>query len=232
LLSAENVSKHYDGVRALHNARLCLRAGEAHALIGENGAGKSTFARILAGITRPDSADLSLDGRPVHIRSFQDAQRLGIAIIHQELDLFPSLTVAENVAIGNLRFRGGSRNAFCRPFLDRVGLECPPDLPVEPLSIAQRQLLAIARALSMDARILLMDEPSEGLAPLLVRELGRLLLDLKAGGASILLVEQNLAFALRVADHVYLMSKGRIVHECGPDELRRDEAAKSRWLGV
>jgi branched-chain amino acid transport system ATP-binding protein len=93
-------------------------------------------------------------------------------------------------------------------------------------------MVAAGRALVGNADILLMDEPSEGLAPLLVRELGRILLDLKAGGASILLVEQNLAFALRVADHVYLMSKGRIVHECAPEDLRHYRAAKSRWLGV
>ena len=100
------------------------------------------------------------------------------------------------------------------------------------LSGGEQAMVAAGRALVGNGDILLMDEPSEGLAPLLVRELGRIILELKRGGASILLVEQNLAFALRVADHVYLMSKGRIVHECSPDELRRDDALKSRWLGV
>src|SRR5207249_10842689 len=100
------------------------------------------------------------------------------------------------------------------------------------LSGGEQGMLACGRALVGNPDILLMDEPSEGLAPLLVRELGRILTELKRDGVSILLVEQNLAFALRVADHVYLMSKGRIVHECSPDDLRRDDALKARWLGV
>jgi len=100
------------------------------------------------------------------------------------------------------------------------------------LSGGEQAMVAAGRALVGNADVLLMDEPSEGLAPLLVRELGRIILELKRGGVAILLVEQNLGFALRVADHVYLMSKGRIVHECAPDDLRRDEALKARWLGV
>src|SRR5438270_10998615 len=104
LLHIENVSKHYGGVCALNNARFTLRAGEAHALIGENGAGKSTLSRIIAGATSPDSARITLDGQPVRIASPLDAQRLGIGMIYQELDLFPNLTVGANLGVGHLHF--------------------------------------------------------------------------------------------------------------------------------
>src|SRR5450432_2394996 len=164
LLQVENVSKHYGGVCALKNAHFALRTGEVHALIGENGAGKTTLSRIVAGSALADSANIAIDGRPVTIASPLDAQRLGIGIIYQELDPFPNLTVGENLVIGNLHFSEGRLvsprriEAFCRPFLDRVGLACGAGEVVAALSIGQKQLVAIARALSMNARILLMDE--------------------------------------------------------------------------
>ncbi|HUN67638.1 MAG TPA: ATP-binding cassette domain-containing protein, partial [Burkholderiales bacterium] len=154
---------------ALREAHFALERGEVHALIGENGAGKSTLAKIVAGSVRADHAEIEVEGRPVTIASPLDAQRLGIGIIYQELDLFPNLTVGENLVIGNLHFPEGgfvhSRRieAFCRPFLEQVGLDCPLGEMVADLPVGKRQLLAIARALSMDARILLMDEPTSSL---------------------------------------------------------------------
>jgi len=205
LLSAENLSKHYDGVHALRGASFSLLAGEVHALIGENGAGKSTLARILSGITRADSGSISLDGAPVRIRSFQDAQRLGIAIIHQELDLFPSLTVADNMGIGNLHYTGG------RAELDRVGLDCPLSRTVESLSIAQQQLLAIARALSMNARVLLMDEPTSSLTDDSVDRLFAVIADLKARGAAIVYVSHKMDEIFRIADRITVLRDGQTV---------------------
>ena len=154
---------------ALRNARFELHAGEVHALIGENGAGKSTLAKIVAGSVRADCADISIDGQPVAIRSPQDAQRLGIGIIYQELDLFRHLTVGENIVIGNLRFHERAivslraMETFCRPFLDRVGLASSVRQMAGSLPIGKLQLLAIARALSMRARIIVMDEPTSSL---------------------------------------------------------------------
>ena len=205
MLSAENISKHYDGVHALRGASFSLLAGEVHALIGENGAGKSTLARILSGITRADSGSISLDGAPVRIRSFQDAQRLGIAIIHQELDLFPSLTVADNMGIGNLHYTGG------RAELDRVGLDCPLSRTVESLSIAQQQLLAIARALSMNARVLLMDEPTSSLTDDSVDRLFAVIADLKARGAAIVYVSHKMDEIFRIADRITVLRDGQTV---------------------
>ncbi len=151
-LEATGVDKHFGGVAALRGASLEVRPGEVHALMGENGAGKSTLARVIAGIVRADAAAFRLDGRSVAIDNPLDAQRLGIGIIHQELDLFPNLTVGENIVIGNLCFREGRwahfgrMEAFCRPYLGQVGLMCRVREPAASLSIAQRQLLAIARA--------------------------------------------------------------------------------------
>ena len=154
-----------------------------------------------------------------------------MGLVPQGRRLFPSLDVREHLAVGARPGTGGGWDA------SRV-LALFPNLRERlrhrggALSGGEQGMVACGRALVGNPRLLLMDEPSEGLAPLLVREFGRILLELKREGSSILLVEQNLAFALRVADHVYLMSKGRIVHECAPSDLRHDEAIKARWLGV
>ena len=161
MLQAVDICKHYGGNRCARKSTILrCSAGEVHALMGENGAGKSTLAKIIAGSVRPDSGQI-LDRRtslsPSHTPL--DAQRHGIGIIYQELDLFPNLTVGENIVIGNLHFREGSLvnfrqiEAFCRPFLDQVGLDCDSRTPAGSLSIGKLQLLAIARALSMNARL-------------------------------------------------------------------------------
>jgi ABC-type sugar transport system ATPase subunit len=211
LLHAENVTKHYGGVCALRDARFSLRRGEIHALIGENGAGKSTLARILAGATLADRARISIHGQPVTIRHPQDAQRLGIGIIHQELDLFPSLTAGENIVIGNLCYSGGSIERFCRPFLEQVGLDSATGRRVEAFSIAQRQLLAIARALSMSARILLMDEPTSSLFGDSVERLFRLAGDLKQRGVAIVYVSHKMDEIFRLCDRITVLRDGQTI---------------------
>jgi ABC-type sugar transport system ATPase subunit len=195
----------------LRDARISLRRGEVHAWIGENGAGKSTLARICAGATTADSARILIDGQPVEIRNPRDAQRLGIGIIHQELDLFPSLTAGENIVIGNLCFTGGSIERFCRPFLDQVALDCGTSRIVETLSIANRQLLAIARALSMNARILLMDEPTSSLIGGSVERLFALIGDLKKRGVAIVYVSHKMDEIFRVCDRITVLCDGETI---------------------
>ncbi|HVE15886.1 MAG TPA: ATP-binding cassette domain-containing protein, partial [Chthoniobacterales bacterium] len=196
-LDAEDISKHYGGVRALNGARLSLRRGEVHALIGENGAGKSTLARILAGATIPDSGAIRIDGQPVQIRHPRDAQRLGIGMIHQELDLFPSLSVADNILLG-----GGTVGRFC---------DLPPGRLVETLSIAQRQLVAIARALSMNARFLLMDEPTSSLPEDAVERLFTLILNLRSQGVSIVYVSHKMDEIFRICDRITVLRDGETI---------------------
>jgi ABC-type sugar transport system ATPase subunit len=185
--------------------------------MGENGAGKSTLARAIAGIVRTDAGDFRIDGQPVTISSPLDAQRLGIGIIHQELDLFPNLTAGENIVIGNLHFPEGQWSrprrieAFCRPFLDQVGLTCPVRQPAASLSIAQRQLLAIARALSMNARLLLMDEPTSSLFDDNVERLFHLIGDLRGRGVSVVYVSHKMDEIFRIADRITVMRDAETV---------------------
>ena len=217
LLRVEKVTKHYGGVTALRDAHFALERGEVHALIGENGAGKSTLAKIIAGSVRADHAEIEVEGRPVTIASPLDAQRRGIGIIYQELDLFPNLTVGENLVIGNLHFPEGgfvhSRRieAFCRPFLEQVGLDCPLSEMVADLPVGKRQLLAIARALSMDARILLMDEPTSSLFDDSVVRLFELIRNLKSRGVSVVYVSHKMEEMFRISDRITVMRDGQTV---------------------
>ncbi len=162
LLRADGVRKHFDGVHALRGASFSLAAGEVHALIGENGAGKSTLAKIAAGSVLADADQIFLDGKPVEIKSPLDAQALGIGIIYQELDLFPNLSVAENIDIGRpVKFRDLAR--FAQPFLENVGLAVNPASMLGSLRPGEMQMVAIARALASNARVLFMDEPTSSL---------------------------------------------------------------------
>jgi ribose transport system ATP-binding protein len=232
LLEACEVDKHFGGVTALRGASLDVRAGEVHALMGENGAGKSTLARIVAGAVRADAGRFRVDGRESAIASPLDAQRLGIAIIHQELDLFPDLSAGENMVIGNLFFHEGRwvrfrrMEQFCRPFLEQVGLTCGVREPVSALSIGQRQLLAIARALSMNARLLLMDEPTSALFDDAVERLFGLIRGLRGRGVSVVYVSHKMDEIFRIADRVTVLRDGRTVGtrdaaSTGPGELIR-----------
>src|SRR6516164_5721384 len=217
LLEAQSINKHYGGVIALKDATFELRAGEAHALMGENGAGKSTFAKILAGSETSDSGTIHLNGDAVRFTSPLDAQRRGISMIYQELDLFPHLTVAENIAIANLRFPEKHRvhrrrmEEFSRPFLDQVGLDVPASRLVADLSIGQMQLVAIARALSMNARIILMDEPTSALFDDSVERLFRLIAGLKSTGVSVVYVSHKMEEIFRICDRITVLRDGQSI---------------------
>jgi ABC-type sugar transport system ATPase subunit len=217
ILKAEGITKHYGGVYALRGANFSLRGGEVHALMGENGAGKSTLARILAGSARADAGTLSVHGAPVEIATTLDAQRLGIGIIYQELDLFPNLTAGENIVVGNLHFperrvvNFNRIEEFCRPFLRQVGLTCKISTLASALSIGQRQLLAVARALSMDARIILMDEPTSALFDDAAERLFRLIAGLKGRGVSIVYVSHKMDEIFRICDRATVLRDGETV---------------------
>ena len=216
-ISLTGIGKRYDGVLALKSASLELRAGEVHALMGENGAGKSTLARVLAGAVRPDAGTITIDGVSCDIHSPLDAQRHGIGIIHQELDLFPHLTVGENIVIGNLRFservvvNAARIEEFCRPFLAQVGLTCQARDAVSSLSIAQRQLLAIARPLSMNARLLIMDEPTSALSEDAAERLFSLIGTLKRRGVTVVYVSHKMEEIFRLSDRITVLRDGQTI---------------------
>ncbi len=217
LFLAENIAKHFGGIAALSAARLELAAGEVHALMGENGAGKSTLARICAGSLRPDAGRIELAGQDVILADPLDAQRLGIGIIYQELDLFPHLTVGENLVIGNLNFAEGAFARpkaiaeFCRPLLAQAGLTVDCATWVSSLSIAQQQLLAIARALSMNCRILFMDEPTSALSEDAAERLFEVIALLKARGVAIVYVSHKMDEIFRLSDRVTVLRDGKTI---------------------
>ena len=169
VLAARRVSKSYGGVAALTDVSLELLAGEAHALIGENGAGKSTLVKLLGGVLLPDSGQLEIDGVPVVMAGPAEARDSGIAVIYQEPTLFPDLTVAENVFIGRQPLRGGRRIDFramdraVTEIFGRLGVRLDHDRIARGLSIAEQQLVEIAKALSLDAKVVIMDEPTASL---------------------------------------------------------------------
>ena len=230
VLRLSHILKSYGGVHALRDADFGLYAGEVHALMGENGAGKSTLAKIIAGATHADGGTISVAGKPVTIGGPLDAQRLGISIIFQELDLFPNLSIAENLVIANNEFaegsiaRSGDMNEFAQGFLQEVGLQAAPNRRVASLSIGEMQLVMIARALSMRAKILIMDEPTSSLFHDSVERLFALVRKLKAAGVAIVYVSHKMDEIYRICDRITVMRDGktigtRVANEVSSSEL-------------
>jgi ribose transport system ATP-binding protein len=199
-----------------------LAAGEVHALMGENGAGKSTLAKVIAGSVRADAGRIFIEDTAVEIKSPLDAQRLGVGIIYQELDLFPHLSIAENIAIGRpVKFAGLHR--FAQPFLDQVGLAANPRTMLGSLRAGEMQLVAIARALASNARILIMDEPTSSLFDDAVERLFRLIADLKQRGVAIVYVSHRMDEIFRICDRATVLRDGFTVGTHTISETTRDE---------
>ncbi|MDR7295255.1 ribose transport system ATP-binding protein [Pelomonas aquatica] len=217
LLEARGLGKAFGGVTVLQGIDFDLQAGEVHALMGENGAGKSTLMKILAGVHAADTGEVLLDGKPVRPSSPREAQDLGIALIHQELQLMPDLSAAANVFIGRERRRTGWRLDHTRQLADtqvifeRLGLSLDPRRAVGTLSVAQQQMVEIAKALSLKARVLIMDEPTAALNPEEVEELFRVVRQLRAEGVGIIYISHKMDELRRIADRVTVLRDGRLI---------------------
>ena len=214
LLNAQHINKSFSGVQVLRDVQFTLRAGEVHALLGENGAGKSTLLKTLFGIYKPDSGTLSVNNQPVTLSSPRDAQDRGIAMIHQELALIPELTVAQNVLLGNegrevLNY--ARMQARVQPFLDQVGLNVPPGTPVKRLTIAQQQMVEIARAVARQARIIIMDEPTSSLTTHEIEGLYRVVRELTVSGVGIIYVSHHFDEIEALADRVTVLRDGNYI---------------------
>ncbi len=236
VLALEDVSKSFGAVAALRGARLELRAGEAHALVGENGAGKSTLVKILAGVHGPDAGRVLLDGAPVDLDSPATARTAGIAVIYQEPTLFPDLSVAENIFMGRQPLSGGRRidrralAARCRELFERLGVHMDPDRPARGLSIADQQMVEIAKALSFDARVLVMDEPTAALSGVEVERFFAVARSLRAGGAAVLFISHRFDEVFDLCDRVTVMRDGQWVSTDPTADLTVDQVVR-RMVG-
>ena len=222
------VSKTYVGVRALDAVSFDLRRGEVHGILGENGAGKSTLIKIMGGVIRPDSGQLLVDHEPAEFHRPTDARRAGICVIHQELEVHPDLTVAENVLLGILPSRRGIvdwRRARARAaeVLDSMGLDIPVSAKVETLGLAERRLLAIARALAVRARVLIMDEPTAALTETESSRLAELIKRMSGDGISVVYVSHRVSEVMELADRITVLRDGRHVETVDPADTTADD---------
>ncbi|WP_144146547.1 sugar ABC transporter ATP-binding protein [Paraburkholderia sp. BCC1884] len=218
LISVQRLCKSFPGVRALHDIQFDLMAGEVHALMGENGAGKSTLMKILAGVYTRDSGDILRDGQPVDFQSPREAQAMGVGIIHQELQLMNHLSVAQNMFIGREpRGRLGvfldedKLNAQARDILAHMHVSIDPRAVVGTLTVARQQMVEIAKALSFDSRVLIMDEPTSALNDAEIAELFRIIRELKGRGVGIVYISHKMDELKQIADRVTVMRDGEYV---------------------
>jgi len=228
MLDVEAIQTYYGESHILHGVSVRVADGEAVALLGRNGAGKTTLIRSVAGFTPPRDGRVVFGGQPVQAWPAYRIARQGLALVPQGRRIFSPLTVSENLTLGARPGEWTLERIYgLFPRLGERALQ-----PGGTLSGGEQQMLAIGRALMTNGRMLVLDEPSEGLAPIVVREIGSVVRGLKGGQLSILIVEQNYHLALQVADRVYVMSKGQIVWEGTSAALEADEDVKRRYLGV
>ncbi|MEF2798735.1 MAG: ABC transporter ATP-binding protein [Christensenellales bacterium] len=228
MLELKGINTYYDNSHILHDVSLTIPEGRAVALLGRNGVGKTTTLRSIMGLTPPRDGQILYDGKEIQKLSAYQVAQLGIGYVPQGRRLFKSLTTKEHLEVFEKKGEWTVERTLdyfprLKERLTSKGNE---------LSGGEQQMLAIGRALMTNPKLLVMDEPTEGLAPFVVREVGNLVESLKQEGLTILLTEQKMYFALDIVDEVYVMSKGEIVFHGLPDELLGNEYVKSTYLGV
>ncbi len=233
LVEMIGISKSYGGVRACRDVDLTVRAGEVHALLGENGAGKSTLMRVLSGDVTDYEGEVRIGGEPRRFNAPVDAQRAGVAMIHQELDLVPGLSVAENIFLGReprnrLRVVDRRRmNQVTGGLLERCGVALDPRRPVGELRTGEQQLVTVAKALSLDARVLIMDEPTSALSPAEVEQTFTVIGELRREGVGIVYISHRMDEIGRIADRATVLRNGAVVTEFDARELTAERAAEA-----
>ncbi|HHY46518.1 MAG TPA: sugar ABC transporter ATP-binding protein [Firmicutes bacterium] len=219
LLKMVGITKEFPGVKALKGVDFELRAGEVHVLVGENGAGKSTLMKILSGVYRPDSGRILINGKEVQITSPRKAQESGIATIYQEFNLIPYLSIVQNIFLGRElmtntaipRMNYREMRVKAKELLDSLGIQISPDTLVKDLSMAQRQMIEVAKALSLEARILIMDEPTSALTSREIEHLFDIVRALKASGMGIIYISHRLEEIERIGDRVTVLRDGEVI---------------------
>lgn len=231
LLKLEGICKSFPGVRALHNVHLEVRRGEVHALLGENGAGKSTLMKILSGAYTRDAGEIYWEGRPISFRHPREAQDLGIGIIYQEFNLVPQLSIAENVWIGREHFRNRALQLIdwkemyrqTKNLLDELHLELDPRQSVAGLGVAQQQMVEIAKALSLNARLLIMDEPTSALTDTEINQLFALIRRLKARGVSVVFISHHLDEVFEICDRGTVLRDGEYIATVELSQVKEED---------
>ena len=231
MLELLDIHTYYGESHVLHGISMTVQQGSVVALLGRNGMGKTTTIRSIIGFTPPREGQIRFKKREITKLKPYHIAKMGIGLVPQGRNIFPSLSVKENLTMAARQ--GRKKNGGWS--LDRVYAQFPilkerSKLKGNLLSGGEQQMLAVGRALMTNPDLLLMDEPSEGLAPLVVHDIGFIIVRLKKEGLSILLVEQNLPMGLGVSDHVFIISKGRIVYESSPAQLRENEEVKVKYL--
>lgn len=229
LLELKNITKSFSGVEVLHDVSFSLQQGEVHALLGENGAGKSTLVKIITGVHQPDQGEIYLNDTLVHFHDAHESRNAGIAAIYQELTLFPDLDVAENIFVGRQPVKRGGRIDWKKLYdeaerlLTSLGVHIDLKQKARSLSIAQQQMIEIARAISINARILIMDEPTSSLTLSEVNDLFRLVRRLRDGGTAIIFISHRLEELFEIAGRVTILRDGTYIDTLLMKDVSRDE---------
>ena len=231
LLEVRGVGKKFPGVRALHDVDLTLQPGEVLSVIGENGAGKSTLMKILAGVQKPDSGQVLIDGKPVDLDSVKAALDSGVALIHQELNLADNLQVGANIYLGREPSRFGfidraQLNADATKVLAQIGLQVDPTTALSDLSIGQRQMVEIAKAMSVGARVLIMDEPTSSLSSGEAERLFEVVKELREAGVSIIYISHRLGEVRELSDRVTVLRDGENAGNLDREEINHDSMVR------
>nr|WP_324615590.1 sugar ABC transporter ATP-binding protein [Halomonas salipaludis] len=224
--------KTFPGVVALDNVQLKVRPGTVHALMGENGAGKSTLMKIIAGVYIPDQGEVRLNGKTLHLHGPLGALEAGIAMIHQELNLMPYMTIAENIWIRREPLNAfgmvnhDRMNRMTETLFERLGIDMDPEMDVRRLTVAGRQMIEIAKAVSYESDVLIMDEPTSSLADREVEHLFRIINDLRAQGKGIIYITHKMDEVFEIADDISVFRDGQFIHSAAASDMTSDEIIK------
>ena len=228
LLEMNDVSKRFLGVHALKGVHFDLRYGEVHALVGENGAGKSTLMKVLTGIHQPDSGEIFFEGKPYAVKNIGEAQNLGISMIHQELNMMNDLTVAQNVFIGRELKKGpwlddAGMVRETQKIFDRIGIKIDPKTKLGRLTVGKQQMVEIAKAVSRDCKLLILDEPTAALTQTEIEDLFRIMGDLKAKGIGMVYISHRMDEISRISDRITVMRDGEYVGTVDTVSVTKDD---------
>lgn len=228
ILQVNNLTKSYSGIKALDDVQLTLQKGEVHALMGENGAGKSTFMKILIGLLSPDTGEILFEGEPIKNKTVSEISKMGISMIHQEILIIPELTVAQNIFLGREKDISGNKSGWLNDknltlkaseLLSELGMDLYPDIKMKFLSVAQMQMVEIAKAVSNDAKVIIMDEPTSAISDKEVSTLFKIIRDLKSKGVAIIYISHKMDEIFEICDTITVLRDGKYIATKSASEL-------------